>query len=547
VRVPKIDHVVVLVLENRSFDHLLGFLNHPDPTFKGLSRGGPYSNPGWLGWGKVTAATGAKRGVPVGPDHSHDAVMDQLAVVGGGTTRKATNTGFVRSYERKGRGLDPPEFGGLLGGLLDVWAKAQGLKGAVKGRGPLAMLSQDPDHVPVLKALALSFRVCDQWFSSVPGETWPNRNFVHAATSHGETDIQIQPYYDKSIFQVLEDNEANWHIYHDDTPQVWAFPDLWDTPERHARWFEFKHFADHVKANSLPEYSFIEPNHRPPIHTIDHDPPLGSPDVSDSQHPENNMVKNQIYDSLVDTANCDFGRAESLIANVYEALRASPEVFERTLLVVTYDEHGGLYDHLPPEPTCYPRPIGASSSDGEPSDPALGALARAIRFFYRRKAEPFDFKMLGVRVPAVVISPYVSAGKADHGIHDHASVPATLHALFAPEADFLTDRDRAAVPLHGLADLAEPRRDEDLPNLSQYAQPAVTPASPTAVDEDEIPPHYKPFVEQAKLVHKHLEELGELEAQAPLRDPRHRRATAAEVSRRFVVAAERHRRELGGR
>ncbi len=113
----------------------------------------------------------------------------------------------------------------------------------VQNLGPLVMCCQPPENVPVLSTLAREFAVCTRWFCSVPGETWPNRNFMHAATSDGETNID------------------------DDTPQVWVFPQLWDTADRHAKWFPLDEFARHVEKGLLPAYSFLEPNHRPPLHT----------------------------------------------------------------------------------------------------------------------------------------------------------------------------------------------------------------------------------------------------------------------------------------
>ena len=89
----EIAHVVVLMLENRSFDHLLGYVPHPDPAFDGLL-GHQYSNPGWRRGPGVAASPTAKQVLPFGPDHSHDAVMLQLAPRGG----QPTNQGFVRSY-----------------------------------------------------------------------------------------------------------------------------------------------------------------------------------------------------------------------------------------------------------------------------------------------------------------------------------------------------------------------------------------------------------------------------------------------------------------
>src|SRR5690242_3021177 len=164
-------HVVVLMLENRSFDHLLGYVPHPSPEFDGLLGGGTFTNPRWPRGPAVAASPEAKRVLPAGPDHSHDAVMQQLARTRAGTP---TNQGFVRSYERKGRGLDPPAFGGLLGPLANWARRLTGGGGpAIKGRGPLAMACQPPGNVPVLATLAREFAVCTRWFCSVPGETWP--------------------------------------------------------------------------------------------------------------------------------------------------------------------------------------------------------------------------------------------------------------------------------------------------------------------------------------------------------------------------------------
>ncbi|HUZ35357.1 MAG TPA: alkaline phosphatase family protein [Streptosporangiaceae bacterium] len=539
----EIAHVVVLMLENRSYDHLLGFVPHPDPAFDGLTGKGPVTNPGWHQNPAVTASPDAKVVLPVGPDHSHDAVMEQLALTPDG---KPTNQGFVVSYERKCRGQDPPAFAGLLGPLANL---AQGFLAhggpPVTGRGPLVMQCQPPEQVPVLAKLALEFAVCARWFCSVPGETWPNRNFAHAATSDGQTDIEIRPYTNQTIFEVLERSGADWRIYHDDTPQVWAFPALWDTPERHAKWFPLDQFASHAASGDLPQYTFIEPNHRPPLHTLDHDPVIGVPDVSNNQHPENNLVSNDAYDTFPPHTESDFAQAERLVATVYEALRSNPGLFATTVLLVTYDEHGGLFDHVPP-PTGVPAPGGPSSRVGE----VLGDLLH-------RRAGAFDFTMLGPRVPALVISPLVPARTVDTQIRDHASIPATLRALFAPDAGPLTGRDAWSPPFHDLLTLAEPRTD--LPDLSDYASgaapvltappaPPVAPAPAAAGAEPRegaaappsVPPYYQAFTDLADQVERHLVAVSEPEAVTA-------RATGGPVQRStqisgvFAAAAQRHR------
>jgi len=547
-----IEHVVVLMLENRSYDHLLGYVPHPDPAFDGLLGGGTFRNPRWGRGPAVPASPAAKQVLPVGPDHSHDAVMAQLALTRAGVPR---NRGFVRSYERKGRGLNPPAFGGLLGPLVNLahaWFKHSGP--AIKGRGPLAMACQPPGNVPVLATLAREFAVCSRWFCSVPGETWPNRNFAHAATSDGQTQIEARPYTNRTIFELLEDHDTDWRIYYDDTPQVWAFPALWDTPQRHAKWFPLDTFAGHVAAGSLAAYTFIEPNHRPPLHVLDD----GSSGLSNSQHPENNLVSNDAYDSFTLYGESDFTRAEHLIASIYEALRGRQDVFDKTLLLITYDEHGGLYDHVPP-PTGVPSPGGPISG--------VGRVQRALLY---RKCAAFDFTMLGPRVPAVVVSPRVRAGTVDTQIHDHASIPATLRALFAPHARPLTARDQWSAPFHELATLPEARAD--LPDLSAHATPLTTaisaPRAPTATAAaptataaaptataaaptataappaaTAAPAYYQSFLTLAGQVQQHLAAVGEPEVATPVTGPAVDRGT--QITREFAAAADRHRESLG--
>ncbi len=524
-----IDHVVVLALENRSFDHILGFLDHPDPDFDGLTSGGPYTNPGWQGAEPVEAKPEAKAVLPYGPDHSHDSAMEQLSVQGDGGGRRASNQGFVTSYERMGRGLAKTGFVGLFGPFVAWWINRQeAAKKPVEGRGPLAMLCQPPEQVPVLSTLALQFAVCTRWFCSVPGETWPNRNFLHAASSDGETNIDIRLFTNPTIFELLEEHGKTWRIYHDDTPQAWAFVNLWDRPERLANWFEFSEFEAHATSGDLPSYTFIEPNHRPPLHTLDHAPLVGDPDVSNSQHPGNNQVSNDKYDGFGTGQPTDFARAEALVASVYQALKANPEVFERTVLLITYDEHGGLYDHVPPP-------------SGVPAPRVERNLARWVReHLYHRKSAPFDFTMLGPRVPAVVVSPYIKAGSVSTDVRDHASVPATLRAIFAPDAEALTKRDAWAPPFHTLLNLDQPRRD-DLPDLSAHTGGLRTAATSTGLSSEapQMPGYYNDFVNLAKKVRRKLRQQGVPGSSVPLLAPRPQKAR--QVSGAFAAKAKQAR------
>ena len=527
---PTVEHVIVVALENRSFDHVLGYLDHPSPLFDGLRSGGPHRNPGWPGGPAVAASPGAKMVLPLGPDHSHAGVMEQLEVPARGGRSQPTNQGFVVSLERTGRGMELPTYAGLLGSAYELFRRLFPARHEqVTGRGPLAILCQPPEHVPVLAELARQFAVCTRWFCSVPGETWPNRNFMHAATSDGETDIDTRFYANRTIFELLEEAGRSWHIYFNDTPQVWAFPRLWDTPVRHANWYPFGAFLEHAASGELPSYSFIEPNHRPPIHVFGE---VGG-EMSNNQHPENNLVPDALYDGHPDAGSGDFSRGEQLIATIYEALRRNPALFERSLLLVTYDEHGGLYDHVPP-PTDVPNP-------GQ----AQGLAVRALHLLWRRRSATFDFRMLGPRVPAVVISPHIPPATIDTQVHDHASIPATLRALWAPGAQPLTRRDAAAHPFHHVLTADTPRRD-DLPDLSAHAggAPAPVPEGPDGPPMDAVShlvTFYQAFVDLAERVHRRLAEVGEPEVASVVEPDARRRAV--QITQAFADAAARHRLE----
>lgn len=525
-----VDHVVVLCLENRSFDQMLGFLEHPDPTFEGLLTGGAHGNAGSNGE-VVPATADAKRVIPYGPDHSHDAVVQQLSRT---LTGQATNQGFVLSYELKASGRSPSTKGGLIPDLARLVSRPRRNPAGAR-RGPLVMRCQSPAQVPVLATLAREFAVCDQWFCSVPGETWPNRNFLHAATSDGEVNIEIRPYLNRTIFELLEENGHDWRIYHDDTPQAWAFPRLWDTADRHAKWFDMDRFYGHVARGDLASYTFIEPNHRPPLHTLDRlSGPTAAAARSDSQHPENNLVSDGAYDGYDDHVPTDFARGERLIARIYEALRANPELFARTVLVITYDEHGGWYDHVPPTLRV----------------PSPGSLrpnfaTRLLRALMHTNATAFDFTTVGVRVPTLIVSPLVERARVDHTVYEHASLPATLRRMFAPGAGPLTPRDAAAAPFDHLWSRSEPRTN--LPDLSPYAAAdldatsAVPVAEPATADagSEWVPDYYREFLNQAEQVRRRLEAVGEPEtAGVPV-------VTSSEaghaLTRQFQQAAERHR------
>lgn len=518
----RIEHVIVLMLENRSFDHMLGYLRHPDPRFDGLLSGA-FSNPDGNG-GTVQPTPKAGVSVQVEPGHTHDGVMAQIGATRVAGQWRADNQGFVVDYENAGRNPHQHFHAGLFGPIFDgvvaLRNKVRSLfagPAGVSGIGPKIMECQPPENVPVLSELALGFAVSTRWFSSVPGETWPCRNYAHAATSDGETECVIRPYYDKTIFELLAENGRDWHVYHDNMPQLWAFPRLYDSPADHARWFDLADFAEHVASDTLPAYSFIEPNHHAErFHLGDVDDSR----KSNSQHPGNNLPEDQT------DGGSDFRRGETLIASIYEALRTHPAVFEKTLLVVNYDEHGGFYDHVPP-PGGIPGPRDSR-----------GWLARLQGALLTRKVTAFDFTLLGPRVPNLFISPYISAGTIDDVVREHAAIPATLRALFAPDADPLTRRDAWATPFHEVLNLDKPRRGADLPDLSAFAGELPRIKEPETAPEatGPVPAEFEPFYQQSEMVARHLRGVGEPEMRklGGGRD-------GLQVTHKFQQAAIRHR------
>jgi phospholipase C len=393
---PKIQHLIVLVLENRSFDHLLGYLDYPpEAGFEGL-RGREYDfgNPVGDGTQTVFPAPTAGYVIEPGPDHSHEGVMTQLFGLDWLTAAgdEPTNRGFALDYGRL-VGADPAR-------VMECFT---------------------PDHLQVISRLAKEFAVCDHWFCSVPGETWPNRNFIHAATSDGTVDIKTRLYDNRTIFENLTQAERDWAIYyHGFPPQSFAFSALWARGQSPLRpsWFQrFKPIANLYRAihlDHLPQYAFIEPDM------------LGS--ISDSQHPEMGGER-------------DFRAGELLIWIIYKTLRQNPQVFQKTLFLVTYDEHGGFFDHVHP-------PHG--------SEWKVCQLPDGKAFTYQEPGYMFEFDLLGLRVPAILISPWIKKGTLDHNTYDHASIPATVRTLFGTSGP-LTTRDEHARSFDGILNLEKPR------------------------------------------------------------------------------------------
>jgi phospholipase C len=384
----RIEHIIVLMMENRSFDHLIGFLDHPDPGYPSLDGVTCPTDPADPASQQVPPTPDAASVLGVDPSHSHESVNMQMFGVGAeGGAPPAPMNGFIKSYRLKIENRQP---------------------GAAAPPAPADIMKCFADqHIPVLAQLAKQFAVFTAWHASVPGETWPNRNYAHAATSDGEVNINKRWYSNKTIFELLGDAHQSWGIYHDGVPQVWAF---WRLPLLHSGNFHgMGTLMDQIADDDLPRYAFIEPNHG-----------LGA-GVGNSQHPSDNTAQ-----------GTSFVGGERLIGSVYNQLVEHPDVFAKTLLLITYDEHGGFFDHESPKPV--PAPDGKVAQGG------------------------FDFTASGVRVPAVAVSPLIPAARLETAFYDHAAIPKAVRTQFATGSHALTHRDdEAADFLDAIPWLAGPR------------------------------------------------------------------------------------------
>lgn len=363
----KVRHIVVLMLENRSFDHMVGFLKSANPAIDGVDGSE---------WNPKDPSVDPPVRVPITDNAGY---MD-LQIDPGHTTPDVTFQIYANSN---------PVLGPLGPNKGFVFNYLQQAGNTVSGARKI-MRCFRPSRLPVLTTLAQEFALCDHWFSSVPGLSWPNRMFVHAATSDGHLDNKLHDYDIPSLYNHLEDAQLSWKIYFHDFPQALALKRVRDDLFKN-RFRLFAEFLEDARKGRLAHYSFIEPRYYSYFFKQAND-----------QHPTH-----------------DVSLGEVLIADVYEALRNS-ELWEESLLVILWDEHGGIYDHVFPPDEAVPNPDGKVSQN-----------------------PPFDFQRLGIRVPAVLVSPYIPRNTVDHRPYDHASVPATVKKIFALP-DFLTRRDAQA-------------------------------------------------------------------------------------------------------
>lgn len=451
------DHLVVLMGENRSFDNLLGYLYTPDDlpdgeTFDGLAFG-DYGNP--APDGSVVAAhvyEGATDEIMGRPNPDPGEEFPHVNTQVFDTVDPPSNAAlFVEDmaapYNTPPRGATPT----MSGFVHDYWINYMRLR---KGEPPTPeaarqiMGSFSPQMLPVLSTLAKNFAVFDNWHCAVPSQTFCNRSFFHASTSHGFVTNKHGGGYDKwldapatpTIFNRLEEAGLTWRIYFDEL-QLVSFTGVLHAPVLEQYW-RTDHFAtmtrfyDDVRLGTLPAYAFIEP--RMTYNHNDFHPPFGT------------LREEQVDgEEVIDSAISDVRAGEALVHEIYEAIKRSDATTGsnalNTLLLLTFDEHGGTFDHVPP-PRATP-----------PNDDSTGEMG-------------FGFDRLGCRVPAIAVSAYTRAGTVVHDEMHHAAVIATLSRLHGLKP--LTRRDVGANTLFNAVNLQSPRAPITWPSTTpQYVPP----------------------------------------------------------------------------
>lgn len=376
-----IEHVVVLMMENRSFDNMMGFLKDEDPRIDGLTGNETQPvDPSDPSKGTLPINRGGRQFGDVNPGHEFHDVMEQMY----GTDKPDTSK--------------TPPMNGFFANYLKQMPK--GVPSAVNFENAKhALDGMTPDQVPVLSTLSREFVVCDRWFSSLPTSTFPNRVFLQKGDSNGHVhsaaaiqDKELRQavfgdmYAGASIYDRLSQAHKPWKIYKHDIAWSFILPSVRAQAEHIV---DISHFKEDVNNGNLPAFSLIEPAY-----------------LNSSTHKANDQ-----------DAPHDVREGERLIADVYNTLRNNQRVWDKTLLVVVYDEHGGYYDHVPPPATVAPNGLVSTTP-------------------------PFDFKRLGVRVPAVLVSPRLPKREVDHTVYDHTSILRFVENLFDLEP--LSERDRTA-------------------------------------------------------------------------------------------------------
>ncbi|WP_280155547.1 alkaline phosphatase family protein [Piscinibacter sp. XHJ-5] len=418
----KIDHVVVVMMENRSYDHVLGYRaelagtaasdgmttalrdflkqqGFPAQALSGVDRIAPN-------------AAGLRTAFPRAVGHELKDVAEQLSArlaAPGGRTINSPK-GFVENFRSRAGTLLPED-------VLGFYEAAD---------------------LPFSAFLAQHYGFSDRYFCSHPGPTLPNRMLsLTGDVQHDRTGAPILDNNDSdnfslsratTVYDLLTRFGVSWRIYE-------SFPSVtmlrmfarYATNDTDIR--DISHLAADAAAGNLPALTVVEP-------AMHHFP-------QNDDHSSNN------------TPAVDMYRGQHFLQSVYEALRANPEMWKKTLLLITYDEHGGFYDHVVP-------PLAEARSRPPVVDGIGTSTSRAF------EVPATVATRYGVRVPTFVVSPWVPAGKGPDTVLDHCSIVKTVLARFCPGRPFLSDRVHASRSFDAFLSATTPR-------LSVPRPPALKP------------------------------------------------------------------------
>jgi phospholipase C len=361
-----IETVIIVMMENRSFDHYFGSLSLEEGrAVAGLMPG--FSNP--RPDGSMVQPFPMDLRCVADPPHGWFSSRAQV--------NAGANDGFVREH-----------YASLLEEGLPTAAADE-----VMGYHRRA-------HIPIHYALADEFVLCQQWFAAVLGPTWPNRFFLHSAQSNGRINNDFPEDLENgftwpTIYDRLSDAGIDWKSYYSDLPFLF----LWGHLNRQMnRFATMAQFVDDARSGRLPPVCYLEP--------------VFIANAANDDHPPHDILRGQAY-----------------LSTILHALAEGPQ-WERSMVIITYDEHGGFFDHVAP-PTVEDE----------------------------RSAEGFG--QLGVRVPGLIISPYARRGFVSSTLYEHSSVPAFLEWLFGLEP--LTVRDAQANYFIDAFDVDRVRRNDPRP------------------------------------------------------------------------------------
>jgi phospholipase C len=386
----KIDTIIIVMLENRSFDHILGHLSLQQygngTTVNGLKEplnSDQYENDYQA---QPYYPFPMRDGVlPTDLPHERDFVATQLA-------KSAINSGYD------------------MDGFVKAYFDSEKIS---RTTTPVPMGFLRPEDIPISRFFADNYTVCDQWHASLPASTQPNRMMALAGDTYIDTTSGILPPTPPISLDWLDKHNVKWRVYHCGISffallgRIEIFGENFRSIDRLA--------ADiaHESNDDFPKVIFIEPSYA--------DAPHIGGDLPNDNHPPLPVC-----------------RGEAFLKQVYDAVTCNPDRWQKTMMIVTYDEHGGFFDHVSPPLIPY-----------VPSKQATFT-------------KPFD--SLGVRVPAFIVSPFVSSKGVYSGLLDHTSILQLFAEKYAPQESgysktVMSRRSSGIGSVSQILNLNDPRTD----------------------------------------------------------------------------------------